>query len=80
MTLRPASAAASASVRGVSTIRLLNEDCAARAQGTQESFPRKAPKKSGTLRRGGSNDIARIAPDATAAGTAEVDYRIVKSS
>src|SRR5437016_1969223 len=29
----------------------LNDDCAARAQGTQENFPRKAPKKSGTLRR-----------------------------
>jgi A/G-specific adenine glycosylase len=30
----------------------LNEDCTARALGTQESFPRKAPKKSGELRRG----------------------------
>jgi A/G-specific adenine glycosylase len=30
----------------------LNEDCVARARGDQESFPRKAPKKSGELRRG----------------------------
>jgi len=30
----------------------LNEDCAARARGDQETFPHKAPKKSGTLRRG----------------------------
>ena len=30
----------------------LNDDCAARARGDQETFPRKAPKKSGTLRRG----------------------------
>ena len=30
----------------------LNEDCAARARGDQETFPRKAPKKSGVLRRG----------------------------
>lgn len=37
----------------------LNEDCAARAQGTQESFPRKAPKKSGTLRRGAAFVITR---------------------
>src|SRR4051794_27847642 len=28
----------------------LNEDCAARARGDQEVFPRKAPKKAGTLR------------------------------
>jgi A/G-specific adenine glycosylase len=30
----------------------LNDDCLARAQAAQESFPRKAPKKSGSLRRG----------------------------
>jgi A/G-specific adenine glycosylase len=30
----------------------LNEDCLARSRGDQETFPRKAPKKSGTLRRG----------------------------
>jgi A/G-specific adenine glycosylase len=35
------------------------EDCAARAQGTQESFPRKAPKKSGTLRRGAAFVVTR---------------------
>ncbi|MFT4120246.1 A/G-specific adenine glycosylase [Bradyrhizobium sp.] len=37
----------------------LSEDCAARAQGTQESFPRKAPKKSGTLRRGAAFVVTR---------------------
>jgi A/G-specific adenine glycosylase len=37
----------------------LNEDCAARALGTQESFPRKAPKKSGTLRRGAAFVVTR---------------------
>lgn len=30
----------------------LNQDCTARALGMQETLPRKAPKKSGTLRRG----------------------------
>jgi A/G-specific adenine glycosylase len=30
----------------------LNDDCAARARGDQEVFPRKAPKKTGALRRG----------------------------
>jgi A/G-specific adenine glycosylase len=30
----------------------LNDDCAAQLRGDQESFPRKAPKKTGTLRRG----------------------------
>ncbi len=30
----------------------LNDDCAARGRGDQEMFPRKAPKKSGALRRG----------------------------
>ncbi|NUS21089.1 MAG: A/G-specific adenine glycosylase [Mesorhizobium sp.] len=37
----------------------LNEDCVARAQGTQETFPRKAPKKSGTLRRGAAFVVTR---------------------
>ncbi|UPK33760.1 A/G-specific adenine glycosylase [Bradyrhizobium sp. 186] len=37
----------------------LNDDCTARAQGTQESFPRKAPKKSGTLRRGAAFVVTR---------------------
>ena len=37
----------------------LNEDCAARARGDQESFPRKAPKKSGTLRRGAAFVVTR---------------------
>lgn len=37
----------------------LNEDCTARAQGTQETFPRKAPKKSGTLRRGAAFVVTR---------------------
>jgi A/G-specific adenine glycosylase len=37
----------------------LNEGCAARAQGTQETFPRKAPKKTGALRRGAAFVITR---------------------
>ncbi|WP_375161569.1 A/G-specific adenine glycosylase [Bradyrhizobium sp. RDT46] len=37
----------------------LNEACIARAQGTQETFPRKAPKKSGTLRRGAAFVVTR---------------------
>ena len=37
----------------------LNEDCLAREQGTQETFPRKAPKKSGTLRRGAAFVVTR---------------------
>jgi A/G-specific adenine glycosylase len=37
----------------------LSEDCVARAQGTQETFPRKAPKKSGTLRRGAAFVVTR---------------------
>jgi A/G-specific adenine glycosylase len=37
----------------------LNEDCAARAGGDQESFPRKAPKKTGTLRRGAAFIVTR---------------------
>lgn len=37
----------------------LNEDCTARLQGKQETFPRKAPKKSGTLRRGAAFVVTR---------------------
>jgi A/G-specific adenine glycosylase len=37
----------------------LNQDCTARAQGTQETFPRKAPKRSGTLRRGAAFVVTR---------------------
>lgn len=37
----------------------LNEDCTARALGAQETFPRKAPKKSGTLRRGAAFVVTR---------------------
>jgi A/G-specific adenine glycosylase len=37
----------------------LNEDCAARAQGTQESFPRKLAKKIGDLRRGAAFVVTR---------------------
>jgi A/G-specific adenine glycosylase len=37
----------------------LNEDCAARTGGDQETFPRKAPKKSGALRRGAAFVVTR---------------------
>jgi A/G-specific adenine glycosylase len=37
----------------------LNEGCAARARGTQETFPRKAPKKTGALRRGAAFVVMR---------------------
>jgi A/G-specific adenine glycosylase len=37
----------------------LNGDCVARTQGTQETFPRKAPKKSGELRRGAAFVVIR---------------------
>ncbi len=37
----------------------LNDDCAARMRGDQETFPRKAPKKSGTLRRGAAFVVTR---------------------
>src|SRR3954454_19213210 len=37
----------------------LNEDCTARARGVQETFPRKAPKKAGTLRRGAAFIVTR---------------------
>ena len=36
-----------------------NEDCAARARGDQETFPRKAPKKAGVLRRGAAFVVVR---------------------
>ena len=37
----------------------LQDGCAARALGTQESFPRKAPKKAGALRRGAAFVVTR---------------------
>jgi A/G-specific adenine glycosylase len=37
----------------------LNEDCAARLRGDQETFPRKAPKKSGEPRRGAAFVVTR---------------------
>jgi len=37
----------------------LNEGCAARARGDQETFPRKAPKKTGALRRGAAFVVRR---------------------
>ncbi len=37
----------------------LNDDCAARARGDQETFPRKAAKKTGTLRRGAAFVVRR---------------------
>jgi A/G-specific adenine glycosylase len=37
----------------------LNGDCSARTRGDQESFPRKAPKKSGELRRGAAFVVTR---------------------
>ena len=37
----------------------LNEDCLARTRGDQEIFPRKAPKKSGVLRRGAAFIVTR---------------------
>ncbi|MBS0530964.1 MAG: A/G-specific adenine glycosylase [Proteobacteria bacterium] len=37
----------------------LNEDCAAYARGDQETFPRKAPKKTGALRRGAAFVVMR---------------------
>jgi A/G-specific adenine glycosylase len=37
----------------------LNDDCAARARGDQEIFPRKAPKKTGTLRQGAAFVVTR---------------------
>src|ERR1700676_4820223 len=37
----------------------LNEDCAARVRGDQETFPRKAQKKSGELRRGAAFVVRR---------------------
>jgi len=37
----------------------LNDDCAGRARGDQETYPRKAPKKTGTLRRGAAFVVTR---------------------
>jgi A/G-specific adenine glycosylase len=37
----------------------LNDDCVSRARGDQETFPRKAPKKTGTLRRGAAFVVTR---------------------
>ncbi|MBR0696808.1 A/G-specific adenine glycosylase [Bradyrhizobium lablabi] len=37
----------------------LNDDCAGRARGDQETFPRKAPKKTGSLRRGAAFVVTR---------------------
>jgi A/G-specific adenine glycosylase len=37
----------------------LNDDCAARLRGDQETFPRKAPKKTGALRRGAAFVVRR---------------------
>src|SRR5215467_15032303 len=37
----------------------LNEDCLARTRGDQETFPRKAPKKTGELRRGAAFVVTR---------------------
>jgi len=37
----------------------LNDDCMARARGDQETFPRKAPKKAGTLRQGAAFVVIR---------------------
>jgi A/G-specific adenine glycosylase len=37
----------------------LSQDCLARKRGDAESFPRKAPKKSGTLRRGAAFVVTR---------------------
>jgi A/G-specific adenine glycosylase len=37
----------------------LNDGCVARARGNQETFPRKAPKKAGRLRRGAAFIVTR---------------------
>jgi len=37
----------------------LNDDCVARARGEQEMYPRKAPKKTGALRRGAAFVVTR---------------------
>jgi A/G-specific adenine glycosylase len=37
----------------------LNDDCASRLRGDQETFPRKAPKKTGALRRGAAFVVTR---------------------
>jgi A/G-specific adenine glycosylase len=45
--------------RPACTLCPLNDDCAARLRGDQESFPRKAPKKSGVLRKGAAFVVTR---------------------
>lgn len=45
--------------RPVCSLCPLNGDCAARLRGDQETFPRKAPKKTGTLRRGAAFLVLR---------------------
>jgi len=37
----------------------INDDCAAKTRGDQETFPRKLPKKAGTLRRGAAFVVTR---------------------
>jgi A/G-specific adenine glycosylase len=37
----------------------INDDCAARSRGDQETFPRKSPKKAGELRRGAAFVVTR---------------------
>src|SRR5437868_2918026 len=48
----------------------LNEDCVGRARGDQESFPRKAPKKTGALRRANGHALG-FNRDAHRRGAAE---------
>ncbi len=43
----------------VCTLCPVNDNCAARVRGDQETFPRKAPKKSGMLRRGAAFVVTR---------------------
>jgi len=41
------------------TLCPFNDNCAARARGDQDTFPRKTPKKSGVLRRGAAFVVTR---------------------
>jgi A/G-specific adenine glycosylase len=45
--------------RPVCALCPINDDCSARERGDQESFPRKAPKKPGALRRGAAFVVTR---------------------
>jgi A/G-specific adenine glycosylase len=45
--------------RPVCALCPLNDSCAARSRGDQETFPRKAPKKAGKLRRGAAFVVTR---------------------